>query len=326
MLTGRAVQNSSLRGGLVRTSWAKLEPEPGRFDFSDIERQLALLPKDKEWSLAVYAGWTSITPDSDAERPGQLNRPQPRRRPMEPHTPEWMVSEQHIETFNSSFRGHATEMPKYWDPIVQKRLALLMQALADEYKQDDRLRLVYVPQMTSNGIEGHFNGVPNSTLLAAAGLDSGEKEKFVEIWTDAALAAIRSTAAAFDTKAVAFEVHELLGGAEIPERIMKRIQDDPNLKDQVGIGMWWISGKTDYQSDLVRIIEKFPGDVYGQVIGRSDQSHRFPTGDYAAVFEQAKKLGMRYIEPWNYEFENHTHDDLFKAFNKHCEAVYSGKK
>ena len=117
-------------------------------------------------------------------------------------------------------------------------------------------------------------------------------------------------------------MHELLGSAEIPEQIMKGILDDPELKDQVGIGMWWISGKTDYQSDLVRAIEKFPGDVYGQVIGRSDQSHRFPAGNYAAVFEQAEKLGMRYIEPWNYEFENHTYDALVEAFNKYCEKQY----
>jgi hypothetical protein len=244
---------------------------------------------------------------------------------MEPHTPTWMVSELNIETFSSSFRGRATEMPKYWDPIVQERLALLMQALADGYKEDERLKLVYVPQMTSNGIEGHFNGVPHTTLLAAAGLDSGEEDEFGESWTGAALATIRSTVAAFDNKAVAFQVHELLGSADIPEKIMKSILDDPELKDQVGIGMWWISGKTDYQPDLVRAIAKFPGDVYGQVIGRSDQSHRFPDGDYAAVFEQAENIGMRYIEPWNYEFENHTHDDLLEAFNRYCEEQYSGK-
>jgi hypothetical protein len=74
---------------------------------------------------------------------------------------------------------------------------------------------------------------------------------------------------------------------------------------------------------LIRAIEAFSGDVYGQVIGRSDQPDRFQDGDYATVFEQAKKLGMRYIEPWNYEFEHHTHDDLFAAFNRYCEQLYS---
>lgn len=319
MLTKRATQNPIMQGGLIRTSWAKLEPKPGQFDFSDIERQLRLLPDDKCWSLAVHAGWTSIDAKSESDRPSF-------RRPPDAHTPPWMVSELGIKTFTCSFRGHATEMPKYWDPLVQERLAILMQALADQYKDDPRLKLVYVPQMTANGIEGHFNGVSHSTLLAAADLDSGDQDKFGELWTAAALSAIRSTGGAFDNKAVAFEVHELLGSAEIPEQIMKSILNDPELKDQAGIGMWWISGKTDYQADLVRAIEKFPGDVYGQVIGRSDQNHRFPGGDYGAVFEQAEKLGMRYIEPWNYEFEKHTHDDLLEAFNRDCEEKYSAEK
>jgi hypothetical protein len=90
--------------------------------------------------------------------------------------------------------------------------------------------------------------------------------------------------------------------------------------------MWWISGKIDYQSDLVRAIERFPGDIYGQVIGRSDQAYRFPGGDYSAVFEQAEELGMRYIELWNYEFENHTHDGQLEAFNIYCKKQFPDRK
>ncbi|MDF7823040.1 hypothetical protein P4B35_03375 [Pontiellaceae bacterium B12227] len=324
MLTERAVKHSELRGGLVRASWAQLEPEPGAFDFSAIDQQLRILPEGKSWSLAVYAGWTSVETAIAAESKGPLNRPQRSKRPMKPHTPQWMVSEMHIETFNCSFRGQMTTMPKYWDPVVQKRLEILMQALAEKYKTDERLKLVYVPQMTGNGIEGHFNGVSQSTLLAAAGIAAGEEDKFAMIWTDAALSAIRSTARAFDNKAVAFEVHELLGSSEIPEKIMGEIITDPALKNQVGIGMWWISGKSSYQPDLLQAIEKFPGDLYGQVIGRSDQPHRFPDGNYSAVFRQAERLGMRYIEAWNYEFEHHTHDPLFEEFNRHCRKRYAG--
>ena len=319
MLTDRAVQNPHLQGGLVRTTWAKLEPKPDHFDFSEIERQLQILPEDKSWSLAVYAGWVSIDSKSKSNRSSF-------RRPPSEHTPTWIVSELGIETFTCRFRGMDTEMPKYWDPVVQERLTILMQALADEYKDDPRLKLVYVPQMTGNGIEGHFNGVPHSTLLGAADLDSDEHSEFGKIWTAAALSAIRSTARAFDNKAIAFEMHELLGSTAIPKQIMKSIQNDPELYDQVGIGMWWISGKTTYQPDLIDAIGDFPGDVYGQIIGRSDQNHRFPGGDYAAVFEQARQLGMRYIEPWNYEFENHTHDDLLESFNHFCEKQYAHQK
>lgn len=323
MLTERAVDHPELRGGLVRTSWAKLEPEPGLFDFSAIDQQLQMLPEGKNWSLAVYAGWTSVEAGPVDELQRTVNRPQRSRRPMAAHTPQWMVSKMDIETFDCQFRGQPVKMPKYWDPVVQERLGMLMQTLAEKYKTDDRLKLVYVPQMTGNGIEGHFNGVPHHALLAAAGLDAGEEEKFGAIWTEAALSAIRSATRAFDNKAVAFEVHELLGSCDIPEKIMAEIIGDPALKNQVGIGMWWISGKSSYQPDLIKALEKFPGDLYGQVIGRSDQAHRFPEGNYSAVFTQAEQLGMRYIEAWNYEFERHTHDQLLEAFNRYCREHYS---
>jgi hypothetical protein len=326
MLTEGAVQNPALQGALIRTSWAELEPKSGAFDFSAIEQQLQLLPQDKYWSLAVYAGWTSIDSGSETEPSGHFKQQRSTRRPLEPHTPPWMVSELGIETFTVPFRSQLAEMPKYWDPVVQERLAILMNMLAEEYKNDSRLKLVYVPQMTSNGIEGHFNGVPANTLLAAAGLEPGDEDEFEIIWTGAALSAIRSTSQAFNNKAVAFEVHELLGSSAIPEKIMTDILADPELKGQVGIGMWWISGKIDYQSDLVRAIERFPGDIYGQVIGRSDQAYRFPRGDYSAVFEQAEELGMRYIELWNYEFENHTHDGQLEAFNIYCKKQFPDRK
>jgi hypothetical protein len=322
-LTERAAANPALQGGLIRTTWAKLEPSPGIFDFSSIENSLRLLPKNKQWSLAVHGGWSSID-SGQAVKPPTFNAgAMPPRKPDEHMSPPWLVTECGAETFPARFRGYAVNIPKYWDPCVQQRLASMLQAVAEKYKDDERLKLVYVPQMTSNGLEGHFNGVPAEDLLRAAGLSAGQENKFELLWTQAALSAIRATASAFDNRAVAFELHELLGSADIPIRIMKEIQADPELKDQVGIGMWWISGKTDYQPDLVRALEKFTGDLYGQVIGRSDQTRRFRNGDYASVFEQAKTLGMRYIEPWNYEFENNTCNELMDEFNRRTRETFA---
>ncbi|MDF3128125.1 hypothetical protein P0Y35_02830 [Kiritimatiellaeota bacterium B1221] len=319
MLTERAALNPNMQGALIRVAWAQLEPAPGKFDFTWIENQLRLLPGDKKWSLAVYAGWTSIAPEANPNEPrtGVILR-----RPMRMHSPEWLVSGFKVHTFEMQFRGQSVQMPKYWDPIVQERLSVLMQALAEAYNSDERLQLVYVPQMTSNGIEGHFNGVPKQTLLAAADLGADGEEAFQTLWTEAAISAIHSTAKAFHGKAVAFEVHEMLGNAVIPKMIMQSIIEDPNLTDQVGVGMWWISGKENYQPELLLALEKFSGELYGQVIGRSNQSHRFAEGDYAAVFTQARRLRMRYIEAWNYEFENQTHDDLLKGFNLFCQGRY----
>jgi hypothetical protein len=98
---------------------------------------------------------------------------------------------------------------------------------------------------------------------------------------------------------------------------------DTNLCKRVGLGMWWISGKTTYQPNLINYIANFQGDKYAQVIGRSDELSRFKDDLYASVFEQAKELGIRYIEPWPYEMQNHTYDDLLKDFNAWADAKFN---
>ncbi len=315
-ITPRAVQNKHMQGGLVRVTWSEIEPQPGRFDFSAIERQVRLLKPNMNWTLAIHGGWTSMQESENASRG---------RRRYRSLSPEWLISDQHAQTFSASFRGNPVQMPKYWDTVVQSRLKEMLQAVGKKYAADQRLKLVYVPQMTSNGIEGHFNGVPAETLLEAAGIDSRKRdaeEKFGDLWVKAAAQATQSVLEAFPDKAVAFELHELFRSTETPARILAEFQK-PKYDNRVGIGMWWISGKTEYQANLIALLKDYKGDLYGQVIGRSDQKHRFPDGDYTAVFRQAEELGMRYIEPWNYEFENHTHDEALEKFNALTQAKYA---
>ncbi|MCC9606279.1 hypothetical protein LOC68_18670 [Blastopirellula sp. JC732] len=314
-ITPRAVENKQMQGGLVRVAWSEIEPKPGRFDFAPIEQQVRLLKPGMNWTLAIHGGWTSTErQDNTARGP---------RRPLS-LSPSWLVSDLHVETFAMSFRGNPVQMPKYWDPVVQKRLKEMLQAVGDKYGKDERLKLIYVPQMTSNGTEGHFNGVPPETLFQAAGInprDKAAEQKFGDIWLQASAETTQSVLKAFPEKAVAFEVHELFRSTAIPSRLISEFQK-PAYENRVGIGMWWISGKTNYQGALIAVLKGYQGDLYGQVIGRSDQQDRFPNGDYAAVFKQAEELGMRYIEPWNYEFENHTCDEALQKFNASTRSKY----
>ncbi|MCM2369088.1 hypothetical protein [Aporhodopirellula aestuarii] len=307
-ITPAAVQNKHMQGGLVRVTWSEIEHTPGRFDFTPIEQQVRLLKPGMNWTLAIHGGWTSTqAPDTSARawrRPRSLS-------------PEWLVSDLDVETFAMNFRGNPVQMPKYWDPLVQKRLKEMLRAVGNRYRSDQRLKLIYVPQMTSNGTEGHFNGVPSQTLLHAAGInprDRNAEEKFGDLWLKASTEATQSVLQAFPQKAVAFEVHELFGSTEIPNRLINEFEK-PQYENRVGIGMWWISGKSSYQGNLISLLKNYEGDLYGQVIGRSDQRDRFQNRDYNTVFKQAEELGMRYIEPWNYEFENHTCDEALQEFN-----------
>ncbi|MFG0289385.1 MAG: hypothetical protein ACF8CQ_14490 [Rhodopirellula sp. JB044] len=357
VITPRAVQNKHMQGGLVRVTWSEIEPAPGKFDFSRIDQQVQLLKPGMNWTLAVHGGWTSPEATSrDQSRmntrtvpngrfPGNRRTPAgfqraelqrsgnnqrrraPSRGPQRPRSlaPDRPATDTHVETFEMSFRGTPVDMPKYWDRTVQKRLKTVLSAVGQKYSNDERLKLVYVPQMTSNGTEGHFNGVPDETLLQAAGINPRARNasaQFGKLWVNAATEVTQSVMDAFPNKAIAFELHELFRSVDIPALIINEFQKSI-YEDRVGVAIWWISGKTSYQSNLLAVLEKYDGDLYGQVIGRSDQAQRFGNGDYATVFQQATQLGMRYIEPWNYEFENHTHDELFEGFNRSAQAKFT---
>ncbi len=285
-----------LRGVLVRADWAAIEPTPGNYNFAPVLIQANnAIAQGKSWSLAIAGGGVG--------------------------SPAWLIDLLGAPYVGYSFRGDpGYRLPLFWNQTVQARLALLANALGAQFNGNANLKLVYVTQMTSNGIEGHLQGVSMPALAAAGYTDAA--------WVQASKTAARSFANAFPDKALAFEVHEVNGGATVPASIINDLWNDPTLGQRVGAGMWWISGKTSYQPDLIAVLTTYPGDIYGQVIGRSDQSTRFENGDYTTVFTQAMQVGMRYIEPWEFDFKtgpnsaNGAWDTTLAAFNAWADATY----
>lgn len=262
----RYIHEPFVEGALIRVRWAELQPSPGEFDFAAIERQLQPVRRaGKKWSLAVLSG---------------------------PHTPPWLLGSS-PERMEILFRGQRKSIVPFWSDHYHKHADGLAKALARRYGSDPKLVLVYVPQQTSNGIEGHFNGNSPAALRA-----QGMTE---ERWFEASRRAIESYVRAFPGKALAFELHELLGDTALPRRLIKLIET--RHAEQVGIGVWWLSGKERYQNGLLGLLKRTRLPIYAQVIGNSGESHRFPNGDYTAVFRQASELGIEYIEVWNYELE-----------------------
>jgi len=285
---GNSMNNSEARGSLIRVKWSELEPQQGVFDFSKIDSQVEIVKAaGKEWSLGLIGGSSS---------------------------PSWLIDEVGADSFEILFRNEPVIIPKIWDVIVNQRLATLAEALANKYNNDSTLTLVYIPQMTSNGLEGHFNGVQSDVLLAAGFTP--------DLWVESVKETARIFATTFTNKAIAVELHEILQDVSIPERIMNDLWNDPSLEQRVGAAMWWLSGKTSFQTNLVNALTLFPGDIYAQVIGRSDQTDRFENDDYTTVFEQAKAIGIRYIEPWEYEFVNDTFPVEMKDFNDYVDVLY----
>lgn len=284
-----ALDHPATRGGLIRVLWSTIEAVQGVFDFSAIETERQeILDRGLDWSLAVIAGGD---------------------------TPGWMIDDLSVDFFEITNPSmEVKRIPKMWDSgIPNAKMALLFDALADEYNDDPTLRLVYVPQYTVNGIEGHFNGVSDVDLVSFGLTDDN--------WVDGTIENCRSAADAFTKKSVAVELHYILSDNDIPERIIDEIAADSTMST-VGIASWWLSGKPSFQPDLITSMTAFTGDKYAQVIGRSDQTFRFEDDDYTTIFPQAMAIGFRYIEAWEFEFNNNTFNTEFADFNTWADANF----
>jgi len=284
-----ALDNNQVNGSLIRVKWSEIEPNKGIYDFSSIEQFREIIKgRNLNWSLGVLAGGDS---------------------------PLWLTESIGADYFEiGGINNTVKRIPKIWDTRVNERLTLLAEALSNEYNEDEDLVLVYVPQMTANGIEGHFNGVSTDELLDA-GLTADN-------WVNGVKETARIFADAFTKKAIAVEVHDIMEDTSIPNRIMTDLWNEPSLNHRVGAAMWWISGKNIYQPNLVNALIDFPGDIYSQAIGRSDQPSRFENNDYTTIFEQAQTIGIRYMELWEYEFVNNTFPQEFKSFNDYANTNF----
>jgi hypothetical protein len=280
--------HAATRGVLVRVFWKDIEAAEGSFNFTPIDVQInAVKNAGKKYSLAVLAGCVG--------------------------TPEWLITVRNAAYINTSFRGAPVKLPLAWDNAALTYLGKLADKLAERYNTDTSLQLVYIPQMTANGVEGHLNGVLQTDMVTAGYTETK--------WIDASVQNAKRFANAFTNKALAFEVHDLFNSSTPASTIITTLWNDNTLSKRVGAAMWWISGNSTYQPNLITVLQNFPGDIYCQVIDRSDNTTSFAAGDYSKVFEQAKKIHARYIEPWDYEFTISTWNSLFTDFNKYCDTL-----
>ena len=270
------------RGVLLTEKWSNIEQAPGVYDFTALSNKINTVKgAGLKYSLAISAGAFG--------------------------SPDWLIDSLNVSYHSFQYQNQTWRLPLWWDPICSQKLTDLINQIGTQYASDTMLSHVYVSQMTVNGIEGHLNGV-DMLSFANDGFTN-------QNWIASAKSTCYEFANAFPDKPIVFEVHEINHDTIIPATIIHDLTNDPNLCDRIGLGMWWISGKTTYQPELIDFIDNFQGDKYAQIIGRSDQPERFKDSLYSTVFTQAKDLNIRYIEPWPYEFQNHTNDSLIQDFN-----------
>jgi hypothetical protein len=277
------------RGVLVTEKWSNIEQILGVYDFTTLDNKINTVKgAGLKYSLAIPAGAFG--------------------------SPDWLIDSLNVTYHSFQYQNQTWRLPLWWDPVCSQKLTDLITQIGIQYASDTMLSHVYISQMTVNGVEGHLNGVNMSAFT----IDGFTDQK----WIASAKSTSYEFANAFPDKPIVFEVHEINQDTIIPATIISDLTNDPNLCNRVGLGMWWISGKTTYQPDLIDFINNFQGDKYAQIIGRSDQPERFKDSLYSSVFTQAKDLNIRYIEPWPYEFQHHTHDSLIQDFNMWTDANF----
>lgn len=278
------------RGVLLAEKWSTIEQVPGVYDFTVLDAKInSVKQAGLKYALAIPAGAFG--------------------------SPNWLIDSLNVSFHTFQYQSQTWRLPLWWDTLVNQKLEELITQLGNRYAADSMLSHVYVSQMTVNGVEGHLNGIDFTQWT----LDGYTDQK----WIAAAKSTSYAFAEAFPDKPIVFEVHEINNDTIVPATIIRDLSNDPNECGRFGLGMWWISGKTTYQTKLIHFIEHYPGDKYAQVIGRSDQPERFNDSLYTSVFSQAKILDIRYIEPWPFEFQNHTHDSLLHDFNTWADTRFS---
>jgi len=285
------LRNEDIDGFLITVKWNELENIEGEYDFSIIDSKIKKIEfYNKSWALAVRAG---------------------------PHSPKYLKRKAEFFLYNAP--NGAKKIPNYWDGNSQESIRRLMVVLARRYNHNPYLKLVYVPQMTPDGVSSKFKTIkePYKELY-----DAGfTKDKWIASIVESSI----YTATSFSNKAIAVEIQEVAGDHETAIEILRTLYNDKNIGDQIGASLWWLSGDIDKQKDLFEILKNYQGDKYVHISGNSSQSWKYGYRGFHYIFWQAKELGARYIEIDNYELKNESSEKHIKSFNTYSDKKFVGK-
>lgn len=289
-LSTPAMLDTNCRYQLILKPWSEIETSPGVFNFTSLQILINTVKSyNKKYSLVIGAGG--------------------------PGSPAWLTGTLNAPYINYLFHGNSYKLPLWWNSTVQQRLSMLVTALANQFASDTSLVLVYVTQMTANGVEGHLNGINMSTMYNAGFTHSN--------WISAAKQTAYYFINAFPQKAIAFEVHDVDNTSTIPQTIITDLYNDISTCGRLGAAMFWLSGRTSYQPNLINFLSSFQGDKYAQMITSTLAPGQFQDSSIVTAFYQAQQLNIRYIEFWHEEYQYHTIDSLMYDFNNWSDSSFT---
>jgi len=155
--TLNAYTNPNTSGVTFRTSWADVEPEKGKFDFSKIDTVLANAEKNGKWvRLILVPGFG---------------------------TPSWAMQGVQSGMFSIQYgpgAGTVKSLPMPWDSVYLNRWFAFLKQLSDRYGKSPALRLVAATGPTS--VSDEFT-LPNSPQdLKTWQNESYTPSKWIRAW------------------------------------------------------------------------------------------------------------------------------------------------
>lgn len=278
-------------GFLVRIGWKDLEPSPGQYDWSLLNREMEAAKKcGKKVALGIVNG---------------------------PHAPAWLAASG-VPQVEISARGRTSMIPVPWDPKYLSLWTNFIAQLGPQVWEHPSLALVHVTTSTLNGFEMPLAFTPDEER-AWKGLGY-DPTKHLSSWKTV----IQAFVAAFPSTPLDVEVHPVFRDDTLAQGVA-----DFGLglaPGRFGIfAAWWSHRNTQVYSGSFAVLKEGArrGFASAQMVASQSPNRFGPAGGMgegglATAFDTGLASGIRYFEVWETDLQNPELESLFISTRTKC--------
>lgn len=262
---------SFVKGILVRIGWKDIEPSDNTYNWALLDNQInAANSYGKKISLAISGG---------------------------PNSPSWLYS-LGTQTISYTIPFPGT-IPVLWNTTFLTKWTEFVRALGNKYKNDTTIRLVYISNATTNGIEMQLPFSPTPSYASISYTD----QKVINSWKQV-----------IDTFSVAFPNHYLSNDfhpVNSSNAVADSVYNYAKLKmpNRYGANAWWWTqnNTTVYPSQYTILQNSAVTNIFTGVqmaYSATTDSASFGAGGLHTALSLAISKGICYWEVWNQDILN----------------------
>lgn len=257
-------------GILVRVVWRDLEPSPGMYDFTLLQRQFELARQyDVDITLAVLGGSFG--------------------------SPEWLAT-LGVPSIAFTFQGKNSSVPAAWDPTFLARWTDFVRVVGAAYDGHPRLKLVHITNASFNGMEMQLPLMSEAEFTAAGYTPTAYAESYYQV--------IDAFAEAFPSHALDVEVHPVFGNDAVAGDVVA--YGHQTLGPRFGVfGAWWSTDNaTQAYPGMYDLMLQAADLSFAtvQVVGswiNTPERFDHDLAEYLATYTVGLTDGIDYYEIWN---------------------------